>query len=56
MAEIKPYSFEPMRDSSKIKISAEEEIHSSVYSGVVRPGKCNKRKNVYAASRRSTRS
>jgi len=50
MAEIEPYSFEPMRDSSESeeddvresKMSAEEEIHRSVYASVVRTGKCNK--------------
>jgi len=48
MAEIEPYSFEPMRDSSHSEednvhksqvVSAEEEIHHGVYAGVVRTGK-----------------
>ena len=43
MAEIKPYSFESMRNSSEseednvleVKMSAEEEISRSVYASVV---------------------
>ena len=62
MAEIKPYSFESMRNGSEsedltmfttAKMSAEEEIHRSMYASVVqaRSEKGNKRKNVYAARR-----
>ena len=59
MAEIKPYSFESTRNSSKseeddvLEMSAEEEINLSVYASVVRSRteKGNKRKNVYAARR-----
>ena len=61
MAEIKPYSFESMRNSSESEeddvhemfMSAEEEINRSVYASVVRSRteKGNKRKNVYAARR-----
>ena len=36
---------------TRIKMSAEEGIHRGVYASVVRPGKCNKRKNIYAARR-----
>ena len=45
MAEIKPYSFESMRNSSeseednmftRVKMSAEEEINRSVYASVLR--------------------
>ena len=36
---------------TRVKMSAEEEIHRGVYASVVRTGKCNKRKNVYAARR-----
>ena len=46
MAEIKPYSFESMRNSSeseeddvhctRVKMGAEEEINRSVYASVVR--------------------
>ena len=32
-------------------MSAEDEIHCGVYAGVLRTGKGNKRKNVYAALR-----
>ena len=65
MVEIKPYSFESMRNSleseeddmfTRVKMSAKEEIHRSVYASVVRSRteKGNKRKNVsdaYAARR-----
>ena len=59
MAEIEPYSFEPMRDNSESEEddvyesqrSAEGKIHRSVYASVLQTGKGNKRKNVYAARR-----
>ena len=63
MAEIKPYSFETVRNSSeseeddvhctRVKMGAEEEINRSVCVSVVRSRteKGNKRKNVYAARR-----
>ena len=61
MAEIKPHSFESMRNSSESEeddvhesqMSAEEEINRSVYASVVRSRteKGNKRKNVYDARR-----
>ena len=58
MAEIKPYSFESMRNSSetmltRVKMSAEEEINRSVHASVMRSRteKGIKRKNVYDARR-----
>ena len=62
MVEIKPYSFESMRNSleseeddmfTRVKMSAEEEINRSVHASVERSRteKRNKRKNVYAARR-----
>ena len=50
MAEIEPYSFEPMRDSSKSEeddvheSQDERRIHRGVYASVVRTEKGNKRK------------
>ena len=59
MAEIKPYTFEPMRDSSELEEDDAHEkqderrrgIHRGVYASVVQTGKGNKRKNVYAVRR-----
>ena len=54
MAEIEPYSFEPMQDSSESEEDDvherqdERRIHRGLYASVVQTGKGNKRKNVYA--------
>ena len=58
MAEIEPYSFEPMRDSSGSEEDDVQESQDERQRGntswcvcVLRTGKGNKRKNVYAARR-----